>query len=232
MDTNLATQALSVAATHLSSKAQSRDAKKLHIMHFLASLGLAGMLTLEQTKQCWASLCRQHMCLEDSIAGQEKITTATLKDVLKRAQRKVSGSKDQLLSLVPRTVPPELIAEAKNIRRELHIRRERQARQLQQQQRDEEARRIQARRTRGYQEPLPDDEDAYICSTRAKQEWRLTENDLYGLDCKRVRNPHYRSADPMRLFKLSDVVAESCAKHGGPEGLMAYEEKLGKRKRR
>ena len=43
--------------------------------------------------------------------------------------------------------------------------------------------------------------------TRAKREYRLTENDLENLDCVRCANPFVRTAVPMRLYLLEDVVA-------------------------
>jgi hypothetical protein len=44
-----------------------------------------------------------------------------------------------------------------------------------------------------------------ITASRAKGEFGLTEDDLDGLGCEHVRNPHYRSAAPMRLYELAEV---------------------------
>ena len=51
-----------------------------------------------------------------------------------------------------------------------------------------------------------------ITSTRAKREYGLNESDLSKLECKSVRNPHYRSAAPMRLYNIEDVKAAQVAK--------------------
>lgn len=46
-----------------------------------------------------------------------------------------------------------------------------------------------------------------ITASRAKGEYGLNESDLDQLDCDLVRNPHYRSAAPMRLYLMTDVQA-------------------------
>lgn len=50
-------------------------------------------------------------------------------------------------------------------------------------------------------EPLP----KRVCATRAKSQLGATEGLLRTLDCERVRNPHYRSAAPMRLYDTEEV---------------------------
>ncbi len=50
-----------------------------------------------------------------------------------------------------------------------------------------------------------DDDTKYVCATRAKSQYGLTERDLDALECRYVPNPHYRSAAPMRLYKVDDV---------------------------
>ena len=46
-----------------------------------------------------------------------------------------------------------------------------------------------------------------ICASTARQKYRLSEAQLATLDCRYVRNPHYRSAPEMRLYLESDVEA-------------------------
>ena len=45
----------------------------------------------------------------------------------------------------------------------------------------------------------------YICASTAKQTYRLSERDLEEIYCRYVRNPHYSSAAPMRLYDEDDV---------------------------
>lgn len=45
-----------------------------------------------------------------------------------------------------------------------------------------------------------------ICASKAKNVYKLTERDLNGLECEHICNPHYRSAAPMRLYRLRDVI--------------------------
>ncbi|KAJ3082817.1 hypothetical protein HK102_001444 [Quaeritorhiza haematococci] len=58
-----------------------------------------------------------------------------------------------------------------------------------------------------------------ITKGRAMSEYRLTEDMISLLDCRYVRNPHYKSAAPMNLFKLADVISLAYFVHGGKEGL-------------
>lgn len=48
--------------------------------------------------------------------------------------------------------------------------------------------------------------------TRAKNTYSFSEDDLYDLDCRYVRNPHYRSAAPMRLYLISEL-EDAFARH-------------------
>lgn len=45
----------------------------------------------------------------------------------------------------------------------------------------------------------------YICASTAKQTYRLSERDLEDLECMYVKNPHYSSAAPMRLYDEDEV---------------------------
>lgn len=49
------------------------------------------------------------------------------------------------------------------------------------------------------------DNTVRICASRAKSEYKLTEGDLAELSYTSVKNPHYRSAAPMRLYVESEV---------------------------
>jgi hypothetical protein len=44
-----------------------------------------------------------------------------------------------------------------------------------------------------------------ITATKAKTEYMLTEKELKTINCELVRNPHYGSAAPMRLYLLSEI---------------------------
>ena len=50
-----------------------------------------------------------------------------------------------------------------------------------------------------------DNDEPRMTVTRAKSCYKLTEDDLKGLDCLYLSNPHYRSAAPMRLYRISDL---------------------------
>jgi len=54
-----------------------------------------------------------------------------------------------------------------------------------------------------------------ITATRAKSEYLLNEKDLDNLACNLKRNPHYRSAAPMRLYRVVDVINAAHMKHSG-----------------
>ena len=47
----------------------------------------------------------------------------------------------------------------------------------------------------------------YITAGTAKADYAMNEVDLAELDCLEVRNPHYRSGAPMRLYLLSQILA-------------------------
>lgn len=64
-----------------------------------------------------------------------------------------------------------------------------------------------------------------ITVTRVKAEYKLTEEDLYGLECTRSENPHGPRFAEMRLYKERDVYHVAIAKFGSPEGLMEAREK-------
>jgi hypothetical protein len=48
-----------------------------------------------------------------------------------------------------------------------------------------------------------------VCASRAKSQYKLSEQDLGRLICALVRNPHYSSQAPMRLYNLAEVVEAS-----------------------
>ena len=45
----------------------------------------------------------------------------------------------------------------------------------------------------------------YITKSRAMKEYKLTEEDLDKLNYMSVKNPHYSSAKPMKLYLLDQV---------------------------
>lgn len=51
------------------------------------------------------------------------------------------------------------------------------------------------------EEPLP----KRMCATRARSQLGATDKLLRDLPCERVRNPHYRSAAPMRMYDTQEV---------------------------
>lgn len=51
------------------------------------------------------------------------------------------------------------------------------------------------------------DAPTLICFTTCRARYGLTSDDLEALDCITCRNPHYRSAAPMRLYVEDDVIA-------------------------
>lgn len=63
------------------------------------------------------------------------------------------------------------------------------------------------------------DLNSHITVTRAKSQYHLNDGDLAGLRYSTAPNPHYRSAAPMKLYTLRDVVQRAYEKHGGAEGL-------------
>lgn len=52
-----------------------------------------------------------------------------------------------------------------------------------------------------------------MTATRAKVEYCLSETDLQTLPCEHVRNPHYRSAAPMRLYSITFLVNRTIRKY-------------------
>lgn len=59
-------------------------------------------------------------------------------------------------------------------------------------------------------EPIEEEEEKpeYVTASTAKSaEFKLNDKDLAALVCRRVPNPHYRSAAPMRLYIRSVVQA-------------------------
>ena len=61
------------------------------------------------------------------------------------------------------------------------------------------------------QEPVEEEEEEkpeYVTASTAKSaEFKLNDKDLAALVCRRVPNPHYRSAAPMRLYIRSVIQA-------------------------
>ncbi|KAJ3171209.1 hypothetical protein HDU88_008246 [Geranomyces variabilis] len=69
-----------------------------------------------------------------------------------------------------------------------------------------------------------------ICQSTACQRYRLSVNDLADLEYATCRNPHYRSATPMKLFNIGLVEGLAYAKHGGPPGVTLAHIKLEERR--
>lgn len=67
--------------------------------------------------------------------------------------------------------------------------------------------------------------DRRITLSTAKQDYRLTDKDLVGIDYRAVKNPHYRSAAPMRLYNELEIRELSLKKFGSHDGLTAAIEK-------
>lgn len=78
-----------------------------------------------------------------------------------------------------------------------------------------------------------DDDARRITVTTAKSIYKVTEADLKDIDCKNAPNPHYKSASPMRLYRLSDIQAISDKKKEYEKQLQEevndrlYEERVG-----
>ncbi|KAJ3161180.1 hypothetical protein HDU86_007802 [Geranomyces michiganensis] len=60
--------------------------------------------------------------------------------------------------------------------------------------------------------------------------YRLSAKELAAVPAARKRNPHYRSAEPMKLFDIGLVQGLAFAKHGGPPGVTAARIKSEQRK--
>ena len=63
-----------------------------------------------------------------------------------------------------------------------------------------------------------------ICASTCKTTHRLNDADLSMLECVRVRNPHYRSAAPMRLYFEAQVIEAARLKAIYVAGLAAFRE--------
>ncbi|GBF94251.1 hypothetical protein Rsub_06521 [Raphidocelis subcapitata] len=71
------------------------------------------------------------------------------------------------------------------------------------------------------------DDDQRITATSAKYRYGLTEDDLAGLSRPVVkRNPHYRSAAPMRLYLLRQVQARAKAKQRAKQWAEEHAEEI------
>ncbi|KAF9280238.1 hypothetical protein BGZ74_002638 [Mortierella antarctica] len=74
--------------------------------------------------------------------------------------------------------------------------------------------------------------DERITKTRAMALFQLTQDDLARLRCTYHRNPHYRTAAPMRLYDMTEVQKMALAVHAGWVGVFAAECSVLKKKRR
>ncbi|KAG0201246.1 hypothetical protein BGX28_005895 [Mortierella sp. GBA30] len=70
-----------------------------------------------------------------------------------------------------------------------------------------------------------------ITKTRACAAYHLSEDDISDLDCREVRNPHYRSWYPMRLYDRFDIQDRALVVHGGWVGVDAYTKGIAKKRR-
>lgn len=73
-------------------------------------------------------------------------------------------------------------------------------------------------------------ENALICKTRAKQEYLLKDDDIQFDWYMERPNPHYKCAEPMRLYTVGDMLYNAHKKHGGEEGFKKAKEKSEARK--
>jgi hypothetical protein len=67
--------------------------------------------------------------------------------------------------------------------------------------------------------------DGKITASTCRSDYALTDGDLAELYVEHARNPHYRSAAPMRLYRRADVQWLCLMKYGSQQGLA---EKLAK----
>lgn len=74
--------------------------------------------------------------------------------------------------------------------------------------------------------------DERITKTRAMALFQLTQDDLARLRCTYHRNPHYRTAAPMRLYDMAEVQKMALAVHAGWVSVIAAECSVLKKKRR
>ncbi|KAF9560149.1 hypothetical protein EC968_006340 [Mortierella alpina] len=70
-----------------------------------------------------------------------------------------------------------------------------------------------------------------ITKTRACSTYHLTEEDIFDLDYREVRNPHHRSWHPMRLYDRYDVQDRALEVHGGWVGVDACTKGIAKARR-
>lgn len=52
-----------------------------------------------------------------------------------------------------------------------------------------------------------------VCASRARDEYEIPDRVLAPLDCSLARNPHYRSAAPMRLYSREEVLPAAVKHH-------------------
>lgn len=65
-----------------------------------------------------------------------------------------------------------------------------------------------------YMENVSNEFNKIICKSTAKDEYNLKEAELDEIDCEYVKNPHYSSSAPMRLYKISDILDYLGNKYG------------------
>lgn len=53
-----------------------------------------------------------------------------------------------------------------------------------------------------------------ICKSTAKNEYNLKEREIDEIDCEYVKNPHYSSSPPMRLYKIANILDYLRNKYG------------------
>lgn len=181
-----------------------------------------------KANEAYQKLLREHQYLQ--VHGEEEIAkiqpqvtipsslnsrsrVADLKKFAKQIGCHVSGTKEVLWDNIFSKV--QLEEEAAEGKRE-NLRRKREHPPalprcfLSQEQKEYEIRQMQQTR---------------ITATRAKKEYLLGEADLHTLPCTLARNPHYRSAAPMRLYRLADVEKKFFEKHGNVEQQEAVRQK-------
>lgn len=112
------------------------------------------------------------------------------------------SSKAELMAAVPQTVPAVIVSKAQEWIKKAKAKRDFDA----------------------FIHSRGNNEDR-ITATTARSEYKLTDTDLDGLRCEHRRNPHYKSAAPMRLYAIRDVVQLAYQKHGGASGLDAAKAK-------
>ncbi len=70
--------------------------------------------------------------------------------------------------------------------------------------------------------------EKFKCATHARSEYGLTDRDLEALECQLVRNPHYRTAAPMRLYRVTELQALAARKAAQPVLTIEDKKKLKK----